>query len=109
MRLNGKYLDLELPDIDLMQGGFKNPLPNLSIFPRKISGVYLLLKKGKIVYVGHSADVRMRIQNHKNMDFDSFLFLQTDHEWERVIFEQVYISWFKPPENIVGNKELVVK
>lgn len=41
--------------------------------PETVSGIYLLIKEGRVVYVGQSVDIHRRVLAHKNeKSFDSY-------------------------------------
>ncbi len=64
-----------------------------------ISGVYFLIKKRRVVYVGQSVDVFRRISKHAaaDRDFDSFNYLACDpsrlDEVERAYIEALMPDW----------------
>jgi len=64
-----------------------------------LCGVYFLINKGQIVYVGQSTNIHMRIAKHiGTKDFDSFHFVECD----RSILDEVeaaYIVALDPPLN----------
>lgn len=64
-----------------------------------ICGVYFLVNKGEVVYVGQSTNIHMRIAKHIGVkDFDSFHFAECD----KFILDEVeaaYIVALDPPLN----------
>jgi hypothetical protein len=65
--------------------------------------VYFLLKKGVVVYIGMTHNLRSRITNHKSSLchsrwFDSFRFIECDYEIVSD-YEKRLIRIFKPIEN----------
>lgn len=65
----------------------------------KSSGVYFLIKSGKIVYVGQSRSVYSRIMTHgKEKDFDRALFLRVPESRLNQI-EAAFIGLLKPALN----------
>lgn len=57
-------------------------------------GVYLLVKDFDIIYVGSSKNMELRIEDHKNKDYDYYVLLptKTDHKGS----ERSFISCYKP-------------
>lgn len=75
-------------------------------FPSRRDGVYFLIKKDKIVYVGESIDVDKRIIQHiqeKKKSFDRFAFIECGNEYICEL-EAEYIAKLSP----VYNKKLTV-
>ena len=66
-------------------------------------GVYLLLLKGKIVYVGSSRQMPKRVPKHRanGRHFDQVFYISTE-ESERLRLEATLISAINPPQNIQG-------
>ncbi len=66
------------------------------------SGVYFLVFKGELVYIGRSDNLLVRIANHRNNKFifDSFHAIES-HGPEQAILEQFYISKYKPRFNVL--------
>lgn len=62
------------------------------------SGVYFLIFKNKIIYVGQSVNVYARISGHTHKKFDSFTVLPCPKEHLNVL-ESLYIHMFDPPLN----------
>ena len=70
-------------------------------------GIYFLLKKDKIVYVGESNNCHARIWTHieeRKKDFDSWGFLEEKDNPKRWRLEREYIKKFKPEYNSVCYK-----
>lgn len=63
-----------------------------------LSGVYFLILNKKVVYVGQSKNILVRICAHKDKKFDSFAFL-TCRENEMDIIESLYIHLLQPEQN----------
>jgi predicted GIY-YIG superfamily endonuclease len=63
-------------------------------------GVYLLLLNGKIVYVGASLDMKLRVDNHRSngRPFDKAFFIRTK-PFERYWLEKLLIAAVKPKQN----------
>jgi len=62
-------------------------------------GIYLLKKKGTIIYVGQSIDVGARLNQHKNkIDFDSYDTIGCS-TFNLDYMEQLYIDKYNPSEN----------
>lgn len=66
------------------------------------SGVYFLIDDGKIVYVGQSVDVFVRISHHVGAKkFDSYHVIDCLPESLRAM-EDIYIKRLNPPLNVAG-------
>lgn len=75
-------------------------------FPICRSAVYFLIQRSKVVYVGQSADVHVRLGDHARnngygRDFDRFAVLPCEPEL-RLGIESHYIKLFKPKYNTHG-------
>lgn len=73
------------------------------ISSRQISGIYLLLLKDEVVYVGKSTSILSRVYAHlsdKKKRFDSFTFLEFPVE-ELQTKEQEYYLKYLPVHNLV--------
>ena len=69
--------------------------------PDILCGVYFLIKKGEVVYVGQSKQFYSRLMQHVHDDdkeFDSYTFIVCDPE-EVNALERNYIKRFKPRYN----------
>lgn len=69
------------------------------------SGIYFLLRKGEVIYVGQSVDVLHRIARHRRegRTFDAFSYMECDPE-DLDRLETLYIKAFVPVENLTfGN------
>jgi excinuclease UvrABC nuclease subunit len=72
------------------------------------SGVYFLINKGKVVYVGESEKIINRIENHRDKVFDDIRVISTktfywlDDIWFRLYFERRCIYFFQPEYNDKG-------
>ena len=63
------------------------------------SGVYFLINKGKVVYVGQSGTVMARVVQHMGLkDFDSFAYIACEANMLDVM-ESLYIHVLRPPLN----------
>jgi hypothetical protein len=62
------------------------------------TGVYFLIYKNKVVYVGQSTNVYSRITAHHDKTFDSFAFIQCETNTLDGL-ESLYIHVFRPPLN----------
>ena len=64
------------------------------------TGVYFLIKNGRIVYVGQSFSVFARVNQHKTdrKDFDSMAYVPCDAK-DLDILESLYIHMFQPDLN----------
>jgi hypothetical protein len=69
-------------------------------------GVYILLLKGKIVYVGSSRTMRRRVAKHRTngRPFDQVFYVATA-EAERLRLEMTLIKAINPPGNIKGAQD----
>lgn len=93
----------------------KECIINDSIRLRKpiISGVYFLISRNKIVYVGSSVNCYERIECHrrgmmnKNIKFDSYFIESVDGDYFRVL-EAKYIKEFRPKHNVFHNNDTVI-
>ncbi len=61
-------------------------------------GVYFLIHKDEIVYVGQSTNIDLRITNHKEKVFDRILYILVKKE-RLILEEDYYISLYKPRYN----------
>jgi hypothetical protein len=66
-------------------------------------GVYLLMLKGKIVYVGSSLRMPQRVAEHRSngRPFDDAFYIATTAK-EREALERVRIAAINPPQNRIG-------
>lgn len=65
-----------------------------------LSGVYFLIRDGKVTYVGQAKNVMARINAHiGEKQFDSFSFLPVAADKLDAI-EALYIVWLRPAENV---------
>lgn len=65
----------------------------------QLSGIYFLVKDGRIVYVGQAQDVDVRIAQHrKTKDFDEFTYIQAMGD-QLDLLESIYIHHFRPELN----------
>lgn len=82
-------------------------LDSSSPFIRYI-GVYFLIHKGKIIYVGQSTDVynRLTYHLHKGREFTHFSFVECPVEMLDDL-EHHYIITLNPPENIDKDKRII--
>lgn len=72
---------------------------------RPTSGVYFLIRDGKIVYVGKSMNVHSRIATHqRSKEFDRINFVECPEESLHRL-EQMYIRKFNPELNIAGRND----
>ncbi|MEM5437082.1 hypothetical protein [Paraburkholderia diazotrophica] len=62
-------------------------------------GIYFLMKRGQIQYIGNTEDIYRRLAQHINIkEFDDVMFLPTDlHPLQA--YEDACIRIFKPPLN----------
>ena len=67
-------------------------------------GIYFLILKKKIVYVGQSINIYKRLDRHKGKkEFDSVTFIDC-HPDDLTRLEAAYIAKFQPPLNAMGKK-----
>jgi predicted GIY-YIG superfamily endonuclease len=71
-------------------------------------GVYLLMLKGKVVYVGTSRTMQRRVANHRTngRPFDDVFYIAAD-ESKRAKLEAALIKSISPPQNrtLIGERE----
>lgn len=64
------------------------------------SGVYFLVKKNKVIYVGQSTNVFSRVSSHTSVkDFDGWCFVPCEPGKALDLLESLYIHFLRPPEN----------
>lgn len=77
-----------------------------------IKGIYFLIRKGKIVYIGQSENLIGRIMSHyaiDSMKFDTVRFIQFDgHRYDRRRYETRLILYFKPKWNGVSESKRII-
>jgi len=77
--------------------------------PKKINGIYFLIKSKQIVYVGSGSDIRTRIESHildKKKKFDSYYILENDLKRLSLSrLEADYIREHKPIFNRTANPD----
>lgn len=64
----------------------------------KTCGVYFLVDRGRVVYVGQSVDVPSRINHHRDKQFSSYAFVPCDAAVLDKL-ESLYIYSLRPPLN----------
>jgi hypothetical protein len=69
-------------------------------------GVYLLMLRGQIVYIGSSLNMPVRVAQHRGngRPFDRAFFIATTAR-QRHALERVMIRAINPPQNRVGRAE----
>ena len=95
--------DADFDAAKLAASGSEKEILNLPRFDSrsKISGIYFLIKDGRIVYVGQSENVHYRAFVHaKQKDFDSYTYIPCELS-QLGILEAAYINALKPELNIV--------
>jgi hypothetical protein len=70
---------------------------------QNFTGIYFLIHKNKIVYIGQSVNVYFRISSHSGKQFDSFTAIPCPKEHLNVL-ESLYINMFDPPLNGTQDK-----
>ena len=90
----------------------KEEIISLSVPTRRevISGVYFLINKTEIAYVGSAFDILSRIQMHKKakkINFNKMFIIRCDpkDKRQRLSIERSYIERFKPVNNISLNPD----
>jgi excinuclease UvrABC nuclease subunit len=74
-------------------------------FINKLSGCYLLFYKKKLVYVGISYDIPLRLNAHRiNKIFDEVKIIIENDYLESIQIENYYINQFNPKYNIAPSK-----
>ncbi len=64
------------------------------------SGIYMLCKDHRIVYVGRTSVALQRISQHmQSKEFDDVVFVQLDEQWVNVV-EGALIAALRPPLNV---------
>lgn len=79
----------------------KNKIFKLSMDLPIITGVYFLILKGTIVYVGQSVNIFQRVGVHasaQKIKFDKYYYLECKAEYLNIL-ESIYIHKIKPPQN----------
>jgi hypothetical protein len=71
------------------------------------SGVYFLIDKDKIVYVGQSVNIYARIPTHHDKKFDKYAYIPCKPRLLNVL-ESLYIHLLQPKLNFTGNGTLCV-
>lgn len=61
-------------------------------------GVYFLIKKGKVIYIGQTKNFNQRIKGHSNKKYDSYRFVACDVN-VLLDYESRWIKKFKPKLN----------
>ena len=79
-----------------------------------LAGVYFLINKGKVVYIGEFEKIINRIENHRDKVFDDMRVISTktfywlDDIWFRLYFERRCIYFFQPEYNDKGKSHPVL-
>lgn len=74
----------------------------LSRAPSMNPGVYFLLDKREVVYIGQSTSVLSRMVGHNDKVFDDVRMIEVAEAPTRLELERALISEFKPKYNILG-------
>lgn len=86
---------------DLMS---EQDLVNCAVPFRKICGVYFLISKGELVYIGQSIDILQRLGGHLTYDwFDSYSYIECEKA-DLNLIESIYIHAYRPKGNGQGSK-----
>lgn len=86
----------------------KDRMKTMVVIPKSI-GIYFLIKKDVIVYIGQSKKVFHRIETHRddpNKDFDTACYFECKEE-ELDTFERVLIYAFRPKYNTTFNPDYI--
>ncbi|CAM0102771.1 hypothetical protein PODOV084v1_p0041 [Vibrio phage 340E47.2] len=78
-----------------------------SLNPSDVTCVYFLIRDSKIVYVGQTINLEVRLTTHRqSKDFDSYNFIEVESEHADFV-ESVYIHALRPELNsdVSGNFE----
>lgn len=104
-----KYLNTDkVPKIvdmkDITYEQFMNEKKKVNIWEphpyANYSGVYFLMNKNKVVYIGTTTKLAQNIKSHKlDKEFDHFKFLQEDDKTERQILKIIYANKYQPKYN----------
>ncbi len=79
-----------------------------------LAGVYFLINKGKVVYVGESKKIINRLEQHKKKKYDDLKVISTktfywlDDYWFRLFFERQCIYFFQPKYNDKGKSHPIL-
>lgn len=71
-------------------------------------GIYMLIKKEEVVYIGQSKNIKKRIPNHYDKDFDAIAFAECPKDFLDEI-EETMIKRYKPILNIVFITRIVAR
>ena len=64
------------------------------------NGIYFLIKKNKIVYIGMSKwSIKKRVEQHYNKDYDIVKYIELNYKDNIKLAEYVYINIFNPIYN----------
>ena len=73
---------------------------------KKVSCVYFLIKKRKVIYIGQNKHFYRRIKQHAYKDHDTYRFIEC-HSDKLLEYESRWINRFKPKLNSkLGRKKL---
>lgn len=76
----------------------KTIVANSEVYEKNI-GVYFLILKGVIVYIGQSIDIQSRVGAHYGvLDFDSYSYIECAKS-DLDLVESIYIHIYSPPLN----------
>lgn len=84
---------------------FKSSLGESRIYHLRIvtEGVYFLLKKSEIVYIGRTENIGIRLGGHRNgkkkKDFDRFRIIECLDSEKRKFYETRWLNKFRPKYN----------
>jgi len=67
--------------------------------------IYFLVKSEKVVYVGHTRKIHVRLKGHKIQDFDYVRWIVTYGKESALFYEKRWIKRFRPTFNTYGVKE----
>jgi len=112
-RIEGQSLPIELKVIIDPPKASNPPPPLIQMknlrrlpFVNIPSGIYFLVDKEKIIYIGQSVNIPSRLQAHKDKNFDNVYMLPIPQSALNPV-EAALIRYFKPPLNYDQNQRLV--
>jgi hypothetical protein len=94
-----------MPPASSLPGGVIAPRGRDPNTVQPLIGVYLLMRKGKVVYIGSSLNMPQRVADHRTngRPFDKAFYIATT-ALEREALERVLIAAINPPQNRVGTE-----
>lgn len=75
-------------------------LRKLDVMSEDVCGVYMLKRRGRIIYIGHSGSIKIRIKSHVAFEFDDFSIVKTPfYGGRRQKLERALIVKHRPRHN----------